>query len=76
MKEDRSVAINTLERTWKAVVMTYLKVLAWHLTGGTEESREILSDDSVSRPRSELVTSGMLVRIVTISANFLGMWYK
>jgi hypothetical protein len=31
---------NHLERIWKEVVMAYLKVLSWHLPGGTEENHE------------------------------------
>jgi hypothetical protein len=29
-----------LERVWKEMVMTYLKVLSQHLPGGTEENHE------------------------------------
>jgi hypothetical protein len=36
------------ERTWKEEIVTYFKVLSWHLSGVTEETTKKLSRDTRS----------------------------
>jgi hypothetical protein len=48
---------NEFERMWDENFMAYFKVLAQHLSGGTEENHKNLSEQLVSQPRLKLSTS-------------------
>jgi hypothetical protein len=48
---------NEFEKMWEENFMAYFKVLAQHLSGGTEEKHKTLSEQSVSQSRLKESTS-------------------
>jgi hypothetical protein len=59
-----------LERIWNEAVMAHFQVLSWYSPGGNEENhKKPQSEQPVSRPRFEPITSQMWSRSATIKEN-------